>query len=386
MNNIDLSEKNIFFIEDKIEDFGLFIKSFPTLNQINIYNFDNFINVIKQKKSNLTRRNTLIILAFDFLNNEILEKIKSIFFETYEIKKPYFLCIFRKEPDSLEKENLIKGEAFYYIIPEREYFNSNFFYFNFCQFVEIVFEKIVSSDRINDYIIKSFQIIADTYIINKQKKQIEKLYFDLELMSKVDYLTNVLNKKAFFESLESEKKRTLRDLWRIKGIKNDIEKEKEEVINEKPDFTNLLENYGKFSCMMIDIDFFKKINDTYGHLVGDQVLRKIGELLTSKAIFREHDIIGRYGGEEFIVILPETSSKNALIPAERLRTGIKEIIFSDEKSNTFYLSLSIGISEFYSTDKNNEEIIGRADKALYYAKRQGRDQTIIYEDIVDKIN
>ena len=384
MNNIDLSEKNIFFIEDKIEDFGLFIKSFPTLNQINIYNFDNFINVIKQKKSNLTRRNTLIILAFDFLNNEILEKIKSIFFETYEIKKPYFLCIFRKEPDSLEKENLIKGEAFYYIIPEREYFNSNFFYFNFCQFLEIVFEKIVSSDRINDYIIKSFQIIADTYIINKQKKQIEKLYFDLELMSKVDYLTNVLNKKAFFESLESEKKRTLRDLWRIKGIKNDIEKE--EVINEKPDFTNLLENYGKFSCMMIDIDFFKKINDTYGHLVGDQVLRKIGELLTSKAIFREHDIIGRYGGEEFIVILPETSSKNALIPAERLRTGIKEIIFSDEKSNTFYLSLSIGISEFYSTDKNNEEIIGRADKALYYAKRQGRDQTIIYEDIVDKIN
>jgi PleD family two-component response regulator len=179
-------------------------------------------------------------------------------------------------------------------------------------FFDLLFDKMVINHRISDYIIKSFELNVDNEIIRQQKEKIEKLYFALESISKIDHLTSVLNKKAFYESLETEKKRTLRDLWKIKEIRSEFISE--ESSQEKK--VNPEDYFGSFTCLMIDIDHFKKINDTYGHLSGDEVLRKIGEVLTSKQIFRDTDIIGRFGGEEFIIILPDTTTESALIPAE----------------------------------------------------------------------
>jgi diguanylate cyclase (GGDEF)-like protein len=124
---------------------------------------------------------------------------------------------------------------------------------------------------------------------------------------------------------------------------------------------------------MLDIDHFKKVNDTFGHDHGDIVLRKIAEILNIS--LRTSDIPCRYGGEEFIVILPETDSEKAFKLAERIRKKIENtiIIINGNKINT---SVSIGLSELKKNEKF-DELIKRADIALYNAKNNGRNQTKI---------
>ncbi len=240
----------------------------------------------------------------------------------------------------------------------------------------LIIEKIIYISRIDDYIQKSFKIIVNNEIIAQQKSEIEMLYRELEVLSKIDHLTGVLNRRAFFDSLEGERKRALRDLWRISKFANSEDDLIEDGVSTQFGIFNHL---GNFSCIMLDIDFFKKINDTYGHLVGDKVLKRIGELLYKNGIFRDNDIIGRFGGEEFVIVLPQSNSVDALIPAERLRKIIKNEVFSDLSGNQFSLTISMGISEFYIGDNKPEDIVERADKALYIAKETGRDRIVIYK-------
>ena len=128
--------------------------------------------------------------------------------------------------------------------------------------------------------------------------------------------------------------------------------------------------------MMLDIDHFKNINDTYGHLVGDDVLKATATTISSSV--RRGDIVGRYGGEEFIVMLPSVTQAQVVDIAEKIRKSIKNINFKDGKK-TFSVTISIGISKY---DKNNDidTLIGNADKALYKAKNSGRDNIIVYND------
>jgi len=125
---------------------------------------------------------------------------------------------------------------------------------------------------------------------------------------------------------------------------------------------------------MIDIDFFKKINDTYGHLAGDKILEGIAMLLKEKT--RLSDIIARYGGEEFAVILPHISYKNALTVSERLRRAVENTDFQGIK-----VTISIGIGYFNGDDIDFDykELISMTDKALYQAKNSGRNKVVYVE-------
>ena len=128
-------------------------------------------------------------------------------------------------------------------------------------------------------------------------------------------------------------------------------------------------NNRTLSLMIIDIDDFKKVNDTYGHIAGDKYLIKIAFHLNQS--LREQDSAGRFGGEEFIVLLPETNIEGAFILAERIRKTIfnTKIIFEKREIKT---SVSIGLAEF---DKNSpEELINKADKELYKAKTAGKNR------------
>ncbi len=126
------------------------------------------------------------------------------------------------------------------------------------------------------------------------------------------------------------------------------------------------------SCFMIDIDHFKRINDTFGHQKGDDVLKQMSALI--KAHTRSVDIIGRYGGEEFMVILPFTGRENALMVAERLRKVIKGYNFAD-KNEPLSLSISVGAATFSSSDAVDvNEVIRITDEELYRAKHMGRDR------------
>ncbi len=133
-----------------------------------------------------------------------------------------------------------------------------------------------------------------------------------------------------------------------------------------------------FSFLMIDLDHFKECNDTYGHLAGDSVLKDLGTYLGS--FVRDVDIIGRYGGEEFAIILPDTSLNGARFVAERIRADFEkhQLKISDEK--TIKLTLSIGGVEF-KKDHKLMEIVNMADKALYYSKGNGRNMVTFWEDI-----
>ncbi|WP_083914902.1 GGDEF domain-containing protein [Alkalispirochaeta alkalica] len=127
------------------------------------------------------------------------------------------------------------------------------------------------------------------------------------------------------------------------------------------------------SFMVMDLDHFKVVNDTYGHAAGDIVLRRIGELLRNT--FRKKDLIFRFGGEEFCLLLPETSRSEAQAIAERLRKTVESLTLS-EISPDLRLSTSIGISVYPECGASQEELFQKADQALYAAKQQGRNRVI----------
>jgi len=128
------------------------------------------------------------------------------------------------------------------------------------------------------------------------------------------------------------------------------------------------------SVMMIDIDHFKEINDRHGHPVGDEVIRNVAELV--RRSLRLHDVPGRYGGEEFGVVLPGTGVEGAEVLAERIRTRIESAVL--EPRNAVRATLSIGVAAFDTLDANHMEWIARADRALYAAKESGRNRTARY--------
>jgi diguanylate cyclase (GGDEF)-like protein len=125
---------------------------------------------------------------------------------------------------------------------------------------------------------------------------------------------------------------------------------------------------GSFSIIFFDLDNFKDINDNYGHMVGDEVLEKVTEIVAKAN--RSADIFARYGGEEFIILAPETRLSGACIHAERLRNDIEQYEFP----NAGHVTSSFGVAEFDAEKDDVESILERADKALYMAKDFGRNR------------
>ncbi len=163
---------------------------------------------------------------------------------------------------------------------------------------------------------------------------------ELHKQATTDFLTNVLNRRAFFEKAQEEVERTLR-------YKN------------------------KLSVLILDIDHFKSINDSYGHHAGDEVLKKF--IQSVENTLRNSDFIGRIGGEEFAVLLPETELDKALIIGERIRDLIGNITIPVDHL-TLRLTVSLGAAEYNSGEKNIYSTIKRADAALYRAKESGRNR------------
>lgn len=138
-----------------------------------------------------------------------------------------------------------------------------------------------------------------------------------------------------------------------------------------------------FSIFLIDIDDFKKVNDTYGHLTGDIVLSELGALL--KATLRKYDRAFRYGGEEFAVVLPETDPTMAWVVSERIRKGFAEKTFAVKpeeqlRKETFSCTVSIGYTT-YRPETTIDQLLKQADDALYAAKTRGKNIVVKYDDI-----
>jgi len=133
------------------------------------------------------------------------------------------------------------------------------------------------------------------------------------------------------------------------------------------------------SILLIDIDHFKRINDTYGHPFGDEVIKGIARIM--KNVVRPYDIVARYGGEEFAILLVETDTRRAGSVAERIRTSVKNKLF-EYKGERVPVTVSIGCSTFPEDGKIAEELLDMADRALYLSKREGRDRVSFVDDLV----
>ncbi|TPH18096.1 GGDEF domain-containing protein [Litorilituus lipolyticus] len=129
-----------------------------------------------------------------------------------------------------------------------------------------------------------------------------------------------------------------------------------------------------FCILMLDVDFFKKVNDNYGHDGGDSVLKSITCTLTES--LRDIDLLARYGGEEFIALLPNTNMPDAFIVAQRVRLAVEKSIVQ-HGAHEIRVTTSVGISEISPEDKDYESVIKRADVALYAAKNAGRNKVVI---------
>lgn len=139
----------------------------------------------------------------------------------------------------------------------------------------------------------------------------------------------------------------------------------------------------KFALLMIDIDHFKRLNDTFGHHVGDQMLRDVSSILMKD--MREVDTVARYGGEEFVIILPETTQTGALYVAQRVRRAVEQAkFFAGSPHEIQHLTISIGIAVYDADAQFKRDLIEFADAALYAAKHAGRNRVMAYSELADR--
>lgn len=192
------------------------------------------------------------------------------------------------------------------------------------------------SDQVEQMCIVVYDVTDEA--MNKQG--IEALNKKLEQMSRVDGLTGLFNRRFWDEQFQLEYKRVAR--------------------SGKP-----------ASVIMLDIDHFKAVNDNYGHPAGDQVIKTLARIIRKS--IRETDIAGRYGGEEFAILLPDTGARHARVVAERVRR-LAESLTVQYEGMSINFTASLGIAEFHPTFKDHGVWLEKADQALYKAKEGGRNQ------------
>lgn len=196
------------------------------------------------------------------------------------------------------------------------------------------------------YILSSYFIVTSisaalVYVILEYVNLMNETYRRLKISATKDFLTGLNNTRMF-----------------------------DNILNEYVENAKI--NKQQLSCIMIDIDHFKKVNDTYGHPIGDLVLKQLGEILLNSVT--SMDKVSRIGGEEFCVILPDCEKSRAIEVAERIRQTVKDYTFFTVKNKGINISISAGISTLYETSGSPESFIKQADEALYMAKHSGRDR------------
>ncbi len=270
---------------------------------------------------------------------------------------------------------------------------------------EIVIEK-------NDELIKYLQAHPNPFLLKDFKKHFtnSKAYNKLESLG-ITLLTSLLInhslegllclgpriKKTDFEDREIQQISILSNIISIAVNNASLYKEVEQL--SYTDGMTHLHNYRYFemrlkeeiirhnrtksglSLLILDVDFFKNFNDTLGHQAGDEVLKKLGEILTETV--RENDIVARYGGEEFAIILPAVEKEGALILAERIRKKVEETPFEGAHVQPHgKITISMGEASLPEDSDNFTDLINKADEALYQAKRGGRNRVKTYAESV----
>lgn len=297
---------------------------------------------IKEKEQILTRQRDALFKEKIDLESKALEV-----FILYEITKDITKTFHEEEAFDIFKKSL------------REHVD-----FKECRLLEVLSEEIKSLEQAKDQFIFTLQeknrklgylVVGPLAQEDEEKVKILchqfslglrriKLYKEIEKIAITDGITELYTRRYCLERFKEE-----------------VERSKMRKI--------------QMSFLMIDVDFFKNFNDTYGHLTGDQILSELGAII--KENIREIDVAGRYGGEEFSIMLPDTDRKGAQFAAERIRQAVEKATIK-VYDRMVQATLSIGISVFPEDAQEMEELIDKADSALYMAKKMGRNRVCFF--------
>lgn len=241
-------------------------------------------------------------------------------------------------------------------------------------FIDIPIIFITASNSQND-ILTAFDKGAVDYVVKpfNPPELLARVRIHLELKHTQNQLKQMLiEQKELVKKLEKlAHTDSLTEVWNRRYLLNFAEQE----------IQRCHRYYRSLSVLMIDIDFFKKVNDSFGHSMGDDILVIMTQTVTK--CLRNVDILGRFGGEEFVVLLPETELDAAKITAERIRENIENLKIPNGEE---YISItvSIGVASYHFQDVNIDMLIQRADEALYQAKNQGRNRVVV-NNIIQKV-
>jgi diguanylate cyclase (GGDEF)-like protein len=269
----------------------------------------------------------------------------------YSDKPQEFHKRFRKEAKSLlglgnEDLEHILSEVHVQVDQAAEYFGLNIK--NTKPIQEILQEANIRLSLINlDFEQMNKELIKAKMALENLTSELKQKNSLLENLANVDGLTEIYNHRFFQNTLDKEISRAIR-------------------------------NETELSLLMIDIDLFKKFNDSYGHQVGDFILKKFAAILTGE--LRKYDTLARYGGEEFAVILPDTSSNEAISVAEKLRKAVDDYVFKSTETN-YHITASFGVSTARPVTDDSfskGKLIKMADSALYDAKEAGRNRVSLF--------
>lgn len=207
---------------------------------------------------------------------------------------------------------------------------------------------------VDDYLTKPFNNreliarVANGMRILKLEEQLVQARQQMEVLAMYDGLTGLLNRRAIEEKAETEF-----SMANQKGL--------------------------TLSVILLDIDHFKSVNDRFGHKFGDHTLRQVAKVLAD--VMRSYDYLGRWGGEEFILILPNTQIKDAAAIAERLRVRMEEKQLSLENGEMFSIQISLGVAGITSQFPTLTKLIDAADQALYQSKQAGRNRVCVFKPL-----
>ena len=214
-------------------------------------------------------------------------------------------------------------------------------------------EKMATMVAFN--VILLFTYFISAYLsknLRKNEDKIQDMLQKTQEMSVTDGLTNLYNQTHFFLLFRLQLKKSQR-------------------------------YHTCFSIIMFDVDNFKTYNDNHGHLKGSEVLRQVGDIM--RRCFRSSDVLAKYGGDEFVIILPDSDKVGAFLAADRLREVVEEEPFEGREQQPLgKITLSLGISSYPEHGSTLEDLLDRADKALYSAKKTGRNRTVLYSEDLEE--
>ena len=261
-----------------------------------------------------------------------------------------------------------------------DYFESEYDFFESITHYDVYLIDMVLKDTSGDKVIQQLRATdAESVIITISGIDNVKTISRVLSIGADDYITKPFNHDLFIARLKTN----IRNYLLLQ--ENKIKTEQLEKMSVTDSLTGLsnrryifdrlaqeIEKAGRynaaFSVLMLDIDHFKKINDTHGHQFGDTILKKVADIIRSS--LRTMDVAGRYGGEEFFAILPEVQLNGAMIAAERIREGVENLKTEDKK---YDVTISIGAAEYHGEDM--QDIVKKVDQLLYKAKERGRNCT-----------